>query len=86
MMMSFFITLATYTSISLLSVYDSSPLTWLDESMIVSLLVLLLEEGVPVEPDHLVGNTTTAEPVAHAFRYEQYDLWIGNQHCPCKPA
>ena len=49
-------------------------LTRLDESLVVPVLVLLLEERIAVELDHLIGDSTLSERLADGFGDEDDDL------------
>jgi len=49
-------------------------LTRFDESLVVPVLILLLEERISVELDHLIGDPTFAEGLADSFGDEDDDL------------
>jgi hypothetical protein len=44
--------------------------TWFKVSMIVVFLVLLFQEWISVEQDHLVGHAATAKEVTDSFGNE----------------
>lgn len=53
---------------------ELSRLTRLNVCIIVILLVFFLQEWIAVEPDHLIGDTSSTEKVADGFCYQEDDL------------
>jgi hypothetical protein len=51
-------------------------LTRLHIGCIIRFLVLLFKEGISIESDHLVGDSTSSKEIAYCFSKQQRDLWV----------